>query len=194
MRRHAIWLALVTCAAGCYDGEERSPVAGSTDAGPEDPAEVAACLACHQNKLEAWAKPSSHSLLFYCSTCHVERSAEPGPGHVVIPECNRCHSEKAHPTGTSQCTSCHTPHGSSNAFLIRENVLHPDGATAPVHVTKPEGQTDDGLVHPGAKKGSGLCETCHTKTAHYTSSGGGTDHFTLHCTKCHDHQKGFARP
>ena len=39
--------------------------------------------------------------------------------------------------------------------------------------------------------GSGLCEICHTTTAHYKSDGSGTAHYTADCLSCHDHAGGI---
>ncbi len=105
--------------------------------------------------------------------------------------CSDCHSEGPHPFGASSCTACHNPHGSDNAFLIKTRVTPPGGsASAPVHVAKPDGDTPDGLVHAG----KGLCEVCHTTTKYYLVNGQGAPHDTGQCTKCHDHQAGFANP
>lgn len=186
-------LLLVLC--GCGDGEDlgdRSHVGAGMDAG--DPAQTTACLACHTLEGQAWQNPSSHRTLFACTSCHTLLSNKPGPGHAHLPACGDCHSELPHPTASAACTGCHDQHGSPNAFLIRATLARPDGTPADVHFTAPEGESADGLVHAGAQAGSGLCETCHTKTKHYLANGQGSAHYTEHCTECHDHQAGFAKP
>jgi Doubled CXXCH motif (Paired_CXXCH_1) len=178
-------LALLAC-VGCGDGENLEPRAASQpDAG--DPVETEQCLTCHAAEKAAWQNPSSHRALFACTSCHSLVSDTPGPGHAALPACSDCHSELPH---KATCTSCHDQHGSENAFLIRTKITRPDGMTSDVHLTAPEGESPGGLVHSG----TGLCETCHTHTAHYLASGQGSPHFTAHCTQCHDHQAGFAKP
>ena len=42
--------------------------------------------------------------------------------------------------------------------------------------------------------GSGLCEVCHTSTAHYQSDGSGTAHYADNCLSCHTHDGGIVIP
>ncbi|MBI2389143.1 MAG: hypothetical protein HYV09_05965 [Deltaproteobacteria bacterium] len=206
-------LSLVACA-----DEERgasTPVEAGTDAPADttpprsdapapnglgtDAAVVAACTAggCHAEVATRWANPSSHRLLHDCLMCHATVSGTaPGKGHVDEPACAKCHSEATHRTGTA-CVTCHEPHGSKNVFLLRESIALADGGATTIHVAAPEGASADGLVRAGVDggvPGTGLCEVCHTTTAHYRRDGVGAPHHGDWCGRCHEHARGFAVP
>lgn len=199
--------AVIGCLAGvlggCYDDDTAGAgaggstvTAGHVDGVGTDEAGTAACLGCHTEIQEAWSHASSHEVLFDCNGCHRLGPLLPHAKPVVLPTCDRCHSEAAHPAGgTSSCTDCHDPHGSSNLFLIRKAIRLPSGEVAGVVLTELEGASPGGRVRAGVdgeKPGTGLCEVCHTTTKHYDSAGTAAPHETGWCADCHDHQKGFA--
>jgi predicted CXXCH cytochrome family protein len=142
-----------------------------------------ACLSCHVAVKGAWEHESTHALIHDCRVCHAV-SAPSGKGHAAKRACADCHSEKAHPSGAAACASCHRVHGTANRFLI------PDTFNGrPMLLATPEGRSATGLAHGD---GTGICETCHAATAHYTRAGGGGAHEAGWCVKCHSHQNGFA--
>jgi predicted CXXCH cytochrome family protein len=182
MRSLALFAALA--AAACVEVPQVR-----ADAGPDG---VYQCFDCHSDLADAWSLPSAHRLLFQCTDCHGFISAY-GPGHMSRRPCLNCHSEQSHQG--YDCARCHTPHGSANAFLIRERIDNALGGTSDIHVSGPQGASPDGLVRAGVDgqtPGTGLCEVCHTTTAHYTGDGSAPAHHTDWCARCHSHQRGFA--
>lgn len=171
------------------------PAAGATGIGT-DLAGDSRCLGCHADVGTAWEHPSSHSVLLDCATCHKVTGAS-GKGHAQTPACGQCHSQKSHPTDAAACATCHVAHGSANAFLVRETLQVPSGATVAVKVARPEGTSKDGLARAGVTgeaAGTGVCEVCHAGTSVYNAAGTGAAHSTRWCGECHRHEAGYASP
>jgi hypothetical protein len=120
-------------------------------------------------------------------------------------KCKACHnpagSASSHPDAGLHltmgkpvgCGKCHEPHnvdpnsgwsGGGGANLIRNDIRLSNGASAPVVYTP-------GVLTNGAA-GNGVCQICHTQTAHYKNDGSGLDHQPgTDCTTCHGHGIGF---
>lgn len=99
------------------------------------------CYTCHANIRAQFSLPSKHRVnegFMACSDCHNPHgSAAPAWGNGARPRmvetgsagempCLKCHSDKRGPfafehapTRVDGCTSCHVPHGSSNARMLK---------------------------------------------------------------------------
>lgn len=118
-------------------------------------------------------------------------------------ECGECHTETMHfpliSLTQNQCTVCHEPHGSSNIYLIKENIELDRNPESGVIFKSLEGKADFSFAELGENeggtngmdRGTGLCEICHAETAYYNSSGNSAPHYTERCTDCHHHTLGF---
>ncbi|MBI5481477.1 MAG: hypothetical protein HY906_21645 [Deltaproteobacteria bacterium] len=182
----AVWACAHDFPVPATDGGVPTPGIGQNVAADQ------ACLECHPTIAPRWQLPSSHGVLLDCIHCHGTRGT-PGPGHSDSRACSDCHSQGSHPAAAS-CTACHDPHGTENAFLVRETLKVRGGSEVPVHFTTVEGASADGLVRAGAEgaaPGTGVCEVCHTETRYYPQNGLGAPHETGWCPRCHLHQNGF---
>jgi predicted CXXCH cytochrome family protein len=182
-------LALAACGtngAPKYEGDAPSAVAT-----------YGQCAFCHRALSgHMTATGGHHDLDLKCEACHPDETpGQVGPGHRAVPACADCHTEQqTHgdpAAGTPlECNVCHTPHGSSNIYLVRTRVETPSEGVHEVEFTNLLGLAD-GSFASVSDPGSGLCETCHTTTLYYRSDGGGEPHFPYACFTCHPHAAGF---
>ena len=136
----------------------------------------------------------------WCGTCHVgPRRIEPIEEDHDVPEPIRlvfdqtreadgtlhdkfAYSEwvtdAAHgPEGARlACTACHDVHGSTNAYMLREQIVSPDGRSSGT-------MTGFGAVQAHWDRLQGFCLSCHTQTDPEHGSGD-------LCTTCHFHTSG----
>lgn len=136
-----------------------------------------------------------------CTDCH-ERSARHLNGGTRLKaqltgglnaECAYCHDNSsvvANPSfrnmsthfllkGGSQalaCAQCHDPHGTTNLHMIKAVI---NGKTIVF-------QGADDLVDSATNQG--LCQVCHTQTAHYRAGVPENGHPTSGCLSCHRHR------
>ena len=146
---------------------------------------------------------SGHGQYALCTDCH-----DSGSRHISgslgsynrlsLPNdnnlCASCHNE-AYLVGAAQlnmlthvnlsCRDCHDPHGTANPGMIRSTVN--GSAISFTEVTY-------GLIDTATNRG--LCQVCHTLTAHYRAGVPETDHYSTACLSCHTHNSagGAFRP
>ena len=200
-------LALSFIAAACEendckdcDKENEADDDDDNDSADDDAIDPQDCAACHADVAAAWENFSTHQVLYTCDFCHMEIDVQPGAGHRDVAWCDSCHSEKTHvPTYYDaddtfrliSCTTCHEPHGSTNLYLIRNQVLVAEDELVTIVFQNILGLADDSYAQPGDRSGAGLCEVCHATTKYYNQSGTGLPHNTTKCTDCHQHSTGF---
>ncbi|TNF32013.1 MAG: hypothetical protein EP329_11420 [Deltaproteobacteria bacterium] len=115
-----------------------------------------------------------------CATCHNPTGVAPSAGPFAS------HRGRG---AIIRCGKCHDPHNVEGIgqALLRETMRSPNAVTPTVY---PGG--DNPLV-AGAPSFNGVCESCHTVTAHHRNDAA-ADHahgLAQDCTSCHTHARGF---
>jgi hypothetical protein len=150
-----------------------------------------------------------------------------GDGNLLVRDnsdqlCLDCHAISTHSSQASGrygswsmgCRSCHTPHGTTNIYLVRNSITPPAvNGYSPAQTIKfstKTGDSNSAAVTQASfvnSDGSGPCQVCHTRTVNPSNgakrwqrgagSAGNTDtHYTAAagtqpCTNCHNHKNGF---
>ena len=177
--------------------------------------------------LKACARNAGGTLVSAPVTVSV-RAAGAGDGNMLVRDdssqlCTDCHdrsrivphsSEASSKYGTwsTTCRDCHTPHGTRNLYLVKEQIVPPavngyQPAKSAYLATTAGDSNVAGAAKPANSSfvntdNTGPCQVCHTRTssgtgaarwrntgnadAHYTSAAG-----TQACTNCHSHKGGF---
>jgi len=186
----------VTCSS-CHNPHLADATNGGSDSLVVDPADT-------MRQWDVWWRPGSSmtrgSIDAWCATCHVKpRRVAPIAASDVVPYPVRLaydgaldadgtpHDQFTYaewtsaaphgPTGARlACTACHDFHGSSNASMLRERVVSPDGTSTGT-------MTGFGAVQAHWDRLQAFCATCHTERE--TEHGRGEL-----CTSCHSHASG----
>jgi predicted CXXCH cytochrome family protein len=191
MRATRVFLATWLCVAV---SATRAPAQEFSDPG--------ICARCHVQQSALATDLGGHAELLDCAVCHEDRRpGRVGHRHRTIPTSCTSHHETqmtTHPEPARtlkparirrRCLTCHDPHGSSNAHLVRSEI-RVGNKMRPVTFGDAGGVVASGFVDP-TKPGRGLCEMCHKKTKVYRADGTGEPHHTDDCTICHAHADGF---
>ena len=147
------------------------------------------CAVCHRTHSlsgDAYLTTDPKSVLTsdaFCLSCHTNVSTHSNKGWTGAVE----------PQFNLRCIQCHDPHGTSNLFDIRPNLitnLSPQTTVGPITFTSLTGPNsyDDGAST------NRLCMTCHTSVKnhpgglnHYDGTGFSINYTGLSCVACHPH-------
>ncbi len=154
-------------------------------------------------------------------------SSGTGDGRLLVRDnssqlCNDCHAMPIHSSETSGnafgswavvCRDCHTPHSTTNIYVVRQSVTPPTITmpnTAPAEGSKPVIFYYKTPYTTGGKVGAttAICQGCHSRTTdsvgnplfRNTYTGIDTQHSrdasnnVQDCGACHSHSGGFPKP
>lgn len=126
-----------------------------------------------------------------CTACH------------ALPDHGSETAGRAYGAWTTTCRDCHAPHGTRNAWLVRETIAPPwvagdapPAARAVRFATRTGYVADAGEAAPVRSSfanadGSGPCQVCHTRTARWRAAGAADPIHLGDCAFCHRHATGF---
>ena len=143
------------------------------------------CQECHRNVSASMMLPSRHPVRegkMDCSACHQVQGSEVGSLNTeerASELCLKCHTEKQgpfvfdHPPVTESCLTCHVPHGSVAANLLKQNEpflclqcheahfhIGREGTSQPIQ--RPTGGSDNPFGASGWRVAFGKkCTQCH---------------------------------
>ncbi len=136
--------------------------------------------------------------------------------------CRDCHNLQTHSSQSTSakygnwamdCVTCHTPHRTTNIYLIDGTIETPNSGSRTVRFENTAGAVADSSAggtatyanEDNGTQADGICQACHTRTENATGdarwrnsdSGGNVDtHYdsasTSQCTGCHTHDTGFS--
>lgn len=158
------------------------------------------CAACHRTHTAQGTslKASPLSGNAYCLECHGDSGADAISTHSNKDWGGPSIEKPTPPSFELLCTQCHDPHGTSNLFAIKTQVLVTSNGSVtsgPVLFTATTGANshDDGV----SANASRICVTCHVNASNPgfpmknhvggASHAGGVDYSGQDCTTCHRH-------
>lgn len=173
------------------------------------------CEFCHADLKPDEFGPG-HRSVPACADCHSEQMTHHDPSAQTAVQCIVCHTPHGSPNrvlvheevpitmplpGGSAGIECASdgdcPAGLACIAPERASIPTSTGrvCAAPITFTNLTGRAD-GSFASSSDPGTGICEVCHTTTAHYRSkylptNGPGSSHFTLACFTCHPHTAAF---
>lgn len=111
-----------------------------------------------------------------CASCHNDPTKVPTASEQNV----LSHITTTGGAATSDCKSCHDPHGTTNLYMVKTTI---NGKT--ISFTN----LSSGFVKTVAPF-DGLCQVCHTATSHFRSGQAMDGHPTRNCLSCHGHKGG----
>ncbi len=170
------------------------------------------CFTCHKTERAESLRMSTHPIAagkVVCSDCHNVHGSD-GPKlmleHTVRDTCFTCHAEKRgpflweHPSAMDDCMNCHTPHGSTNAPLLKARspwlcqTCHGDGAPHPGNLYS-AGLLPGGNAATVNKGGTGVNSATNPLTGSQMSANAPAAQLAFRgCTNCHTTVHGSNHP
>jgi predicted CXXCH cytochrome family protein len=135
------------------------------------------CLTCHVNPTATSPVAPGPDVPYAIALADDASADADGTPHDTFTSAQWTSGSLHGPSGANlACTACHDVHGSSNAYLLRESVVSPDGSSSST-VSGFDALTGD------ADTLRAFCTTCHTALPVDHNPG-------LLCTQCHSHGSG----
>ena len=170
----------------------------------------ATCLSCHTKSSHADFEGGMHAARnVSCATCHSVHSPKSDRAQLktvtAVETCQTCHKQEAMKVkksghmpvreGKMDCTTCHTPHGSSNVRMLKTgNTMNETCASC----HDPHGSNNDRML---VAKEPMLCQRCHVSSRHPATIYDGTQIAAASnraigrsCVNCHSQIHGSNHP
>jgi predicted CXXCH cytochrome family protein len=170
----------------------------------------ATCLSCHTKSSHADFEGGMHAARnLSCATCHSVHAPKSERAQLktvtAVETCQTCHKQEAMKVkksghmpvreGKMDCTTCHTPHGSTNVRMLKTgNTINETCASC----HDPHGSNNDRML---VAKEPMLCQRCHVASRHPATIYDGTQIAAASnraigrsCVNCHSQIHGSNHP
>lgn len=135
------------------------------------------CISCHSETKSQFSKPFHHKVLegtMKCSDCHNSHggfeSKQTKLSVGAEQACVKCHTDKQGPfvfehapLKVEGCSACHTPHGASNAKLLKRTQVRQLCLECHSGITEQLAEGPTGGPHSQTVIRSTSCITCHSQ-------------------------------